>query len=105
MSTSSAPRLVICGAPGSDKATQCQNLVDEYGVIHLSSGNMIRAAISDATKIGKQARVYANRGEPIPDSLIIDLVLDRILEDDCVLTALASSCRSGAWAGELSWNS
>ena len=80
----SIPKIIIAGAPASGKGTQCEYIREEFDVIHLSTGDMLRKAIKDNTVIGRSAKVFMNSGNLIPDHLIIDLVLDRIAEEDCV---------------------
>ena len=77
------PKLIICGAPASGKGTQCEMLRERYGVVHLSTGDMLRAAVADGTEVGKQAKGYMERGELVPDDVIIGIVKDRLAEDDC----------------------
>ena len=80
----SIPKIIIAGAPASGKGTQCEFITEEFGVVHLSTGDMLRKAIKDNTVIGRSAKVFMNSGNLIPDHLVIDLVLDRIAEEDCV---------------------
>lgn len=77
------PRIVIFGPPAGGKGTQCELLVEEFGVIHLSTGDMLRAAIRADTALGKQAQAYMNAGALVPDELIIDVILDRLQFPDC----------------------
>ena len=70
------PKLIICGAPASGKGTQCEMLRERYGVVHLSTGDMLRAAVADGTEVGKQAKGYMERGELVPDDVIIGIVKD-----------------------------
>ncbi|MDO5043932.1 MAG: adenylate kinase [Coriobacteriia bacterium] len=74
--------IVLLGAPGAGKGTQAKKLVDEFGVAHISTGDMLRAAVKNETKLGKQAKAYMDAGDLVPDSLIIDLMRDRLSEDD-----------------------
>lgn len=77
------PRLVILGPPAGGKGTQCELLVDLLGVIHLSTGNILRQAIQDQTMLGLKAQQFLDKGELVPDDLITDVVLARIAESDC----------------------
>jgi adenylate kinase len=70
--------LVFLGPPGSGKGTQAVRVAAELGVIHLSTGDMLRAAVKNKTELGKQAEEYMSRGELVPDELIIGLIEDRI---------------------------
>ena len=76
-------RVIICGAPASGKGTQCELIKEKYKVVHLSTGDMLRAAVKDETEVGKQAQGFMERGELVPDEVIIGIVKDRLDEDDC----------------------
>ncbi|KAE8905451.1 hypothetical protein PF005_g25743 [Phytophthora fragariae] len=80
----SPPRLVILGPPAGGKGTQCELLVELLGVVHLSTGNILRQAIQDRTPLGLKAQQYMDYGELVPDDLIVDVVLGRLAESDCV---------------------
>jgi signal recognition particle GTPase len=56
------PRIIIAGAPASGKGTQCEMLKEKYGVVHLSTGDILRAAVKDGTPLGQQAKGYMDRG-------------------------------------------
>lgn len=75
--------MLIMGAPGSGKGTQSEILVKKLGIPTISTGAMLRAAMADGTPVGKEAEKYINDGKLVPDSVMIDLVLDRISKDDC----------------------
>lgn len=77
------PKILISGAPASGKGTQCELLVAKYGVVHISTGDMLRAAVKAQTSLGLQAKSYMDAGELVPDSLVISLLQDRIVQDDC----------------------
>lgn len=74
--------LVLLGAPGAGKGTQAQRLVAEYGVAHISTGDLLRAAVKSGTELGLQAKKYMDAGELVPDQLVIDLVKERLAADD-----------------------
>ena len=76
-------RMLIMGAPGSGKGTQSEILVKKLGIPTISTGAMLRAAIAEGTEVGNEASKYINDGKLVPDSVMIDLVLDRIAKDDC----------------------
>ncbi len=76
-------RMLIMGAPGSGKGTQSDILIKKLGIPTISTGAMLRAAIADGTSVGKVAEQYINDGKLVPDSVMIDLVLDRVSKDDC----------------------
>ena len=74
--------LVLLGAPGAGKGTLAQQLVAEYGVAHISTGDLLRAAVKGGTALGIQAKKYMDAGELVPDQLVIDLVKERLAADD-----------------------
>ena len=74
--------LVLLGAPGAGKGTQAQRLVAEFGVAHISTGDLLRAAVKGGTELGVQAKKYMDAGELVPDQLVIDLVQERLAADD-----------------------
>ncbi|KAL7500628.1 hypothetical protein ACHAWT_011260 [Skeletonema menzelii] len=80
----SVPRLIIAGAPASGKGTQCETIKEKYGVVHLSTGDMLRAAVAAGTDVGKQAKDFMDAGKLVPDEVIIGVVKDRLDESDCV---------------------
>jgi adenylate kinase len=67
-------KIIIAGAPASGKGTQCENIRERYGVVHLSTGDMLRAAVAAQTDIGKQAKEYMDSGMLVPDEVIIGVV-------------------------------
>lgn len=74
--------IVLLGAPGAGKGTQAQNLVRDYGVAHISTGDLLRAAVKGGTELGVKAKKYMDAGELVPDQLVIDLVKERLSQDD-----------------------
>ena len=78
-----APKIIIAGAPASGKGTQCEVIKQEFGVVHLSTGDILRAAVKEGTPLGKQAKEYMDAGQLVPDTLIIDVVKDRLSQEDC----------------------
>ena len=74
--------LVLLGAPGAGKGTVAQELVAEFGVAHISTGDLLRAAVKGGTELGVQAKKYMDAGELVPDQLVIDLVKERLAADD-----------------------
>jgi adenylate kinase len=76
-------RIVLLGAPGAGKGTQAQFLMAKFGIPQISTGDMLRAAISAGTDLGKQAKAVMDAGQLVSDELIIGLVKERITEDDC----------------------
>lgn len=78
--------LVIFGAPGSGKGTQSENLINHYGLFHISTGDVLRSHIKRGTELGKTASAYINEGKLIPDELMID-ILENVLEENPEKTA------------------
>lgn len=76
-------RVVILGAPGSGKGTQASRLGKEFGWAHVSTGDMLRAAVKRGTPLGLEANEYMIKGELVPDDLMIGLVMDRLNQNDC----------------------
>lgn len=74
--------IILIGAQGAGKGTQAQNLAHTLGVVHVSSGDLLRTVSNSGTDIGQQVRAYLDRGELVPDDLIVTLVLRRITEPD-----------------------
>lgn len=75
--------LVLLGPPGAGKGTQAARIVEKYAIPHISTGDIFRKNIKEGTELGKKAQEYMNRGELVPDSLVIEIALDRLNEDDC----------------------
>lgn len=74
--------IVLLGAPGAGKGTQAAKLVAEFGTPHISTGDMLRAAVKAGTPLGKKAQTYMNAGELVHDEVIIGLVTERLSEPD-----------------------
>lgn len=76
-------RIILIGPPGAGKGTQCQRLVDLLHVPHLSTGEMLRAAVRSGTPEGLQAAEYMTQGQLVPDPLIVGMVSRRLEMEDC----------------------
>ena len=76
-------RTVLLGPPGAGKGTQAVRIVEKYNVPHISTCDIFRENIKNGTELGKKAQEYMNKGELVPDDLVIDLATSRLLEDDC----------------------
>jgi len=75
-------RLILLGPPGAGKGTQAQRLVEQYGIVQLSTGDMLRAAVKAGTPVGLKAKDIMARGELVPDDVVVAIVADRIEESD-----------------------
>ena len=73
-------RIIIMGPPGGGKGTQTKQLVEKYGFVHLSTGDMLRASISNGGTLGVEAKGYVESGELVPDRLVVDLIRERLDE-------------------------
>lgn len=76
-------RLVLLGAPGAGKGTQAKKLIEKYSIPQISTGDILRKAVADGTPLGKEAKSYMDRGELVPDSVVIGIIKERLKEDDC----------------------
>ena len=75
--------ILLMGPPGAGKGTQAANLVKEFTISHISTGDMFRAAIKAGTEIGKQAKACIDAGNLVPDEITIGIVRERLSQDDC----------------------
>jgi len=75
-------RLILLGPPGAGKGTQAQRLVDKHGIVQLSTGDMLRAAVGAGTPVGLKARDIMARGDLVPDEVVVGIVSDRIDQPD-----------------------
>ena len=76
-------KLIMLGAPGAGKGTQAQILSDRYGIPTISTGAIIRGAIKNETPTGKMAKAYIDKGELVPDEVVIGIIKERLSEPDC----------------------
>jgi len=77
-------RLVILGRQGSGKGTQCARLMESFGPVHVSTGDMLRAAVATGTELGRQAEAIMEAGELVPDEIMNGIVAERLSADDVV---------------------
>ena len=75
-------KIVMLGAPGAGKGTQAKMISEKYGVPHISTGDIFRANIKENTPLGQKAKEYMDKGLLVPDELVVDLVVDRLAQDD-----------------------
>ena len=75
--------LVLMGLPGAGKGTQAEKIVEKYGIPHISTGDMFRAAIKEGTELGLQAKSFMDKGELVPDEVTIGIVRERLSKEDC----------------------
>ncbi|HLT39682.1 MAG TPA: adenylate kinase [Enhygromyxa sp.] len=76
-------RMILVGPPGAGKGTQAARLVKTYGIPHISTGDMLRAAVKAGTQLGRQADEFMKSGQLVPDAVVIGMVIERISQDDC----------------------
>ena len=76
-------KIIMLGAPGAGKGTQAKQIAAKYGVPHISTGDIFRANLKEGTELGLKAKVYMDQGQLVPDSLTLELIMDRFSKDDC----------------------
>jgi len=76
-------RIVLLGAPGAGKGTQAKILIEKYGMPQISTGDLLRAAVGAGTALGKEAKSFMDKGELVPDSVVLGMVEERLKQDDC----------------------
>lgn len=76
-------KIIMLGAPGAGKGTQAKKIAERYSIPHISTGDIFRANIKNGTELGKKAKTYMDQGLLVPDELVVDLVVDRLKQDDC----------------------
>ena len=76
-------KIIMLGAPGAGKGTQAKKIAAKYEIPHISTGDIFRANIKNGTELGKKAKTYLDQGLLVPDELVVDLVVDRLNQDDC----------------------
>ncbi len=76
-------KIVMLGAPGAGKGTQAKKIAEKYDIPHISTGDIFRANIKNGTELGTKAKSYMDQGLLVPDELVVDLVVDRVNQEDC----------------------
>ena len=76
-------KIIMLGAPGAGKGTQAKKIAAKFSIPHISTGDIFRANIKNGTELGKKAKTYMDQGLLVPDELVVDLVVDRVNQDDC----------------------
>ena len=74
--------IVLLGPPGSGKGTQAKMIAEKYGVVHISTGDILRENVRNGTPLGVEAKKFMEAGKLVPDSLLIDIIKDRLAKDD-----------------------
>jgi adenylate kinase len=75
--------IILLGPPGAGKGTQAKMLVEKYGIPQISTGDILRAAVKEGTQLGKEAKRCMDKGELVPDAVVIGIVEERIQQPDC----------------------
>ncbi len=76
-------KIIMLGAPGAGKGTQAKRIAAQYTIPHISTGDIFRANIKNNTELGQKAKTYMDKGELVPDELVVDLIMDRFKQADC----------------------
>ena len=76
-------KLILLGAPGAGKGTQAEKICEKFNIPAISTGKIIRAALKNGTEMGLKAKAYMEAGQLVPDDVVIGIIKDRLVEDDC----------------------
>ena len=76
-------KIIMLGAPGAGKGTQAKMIAEKFAIPHISTGDIFRANIKNGTELGKKAKEYMDKGQLVPDELTVQILLDRVANDDC----------------------
>ncbi|MEZ6021098.1 MAG: nucleoside monophosphate kinase [Planctomycetota bacterium] len=75
--------MILLGAPGAGKGTQAVRLAGSLGMPHVSTGDLFRANLAGGTALGQKARAFMDQGELVPDELVLEMLFDRVAQNDC----------------------
>ncbi len=75
--------IIIMGPPGAGKGTQAEKMVNDFGLVHISTGDMFREAVKKGTEMGKKAKEFMDKGELVPDDVVVGIVKERLSQPDC----------------------
>jgi adenylate kinase len=75
--------VILLGPPGAGKGTQAGIIAERSGMVHVASGDLFRAALKEGTELGMKAKSYMDKGELVPDEVVIDMIMERIRQPDC----------------------
>jgi len=76
-------KLILLGPPGAGKGTQAKMLTEKFSIPQISTGDILRAAVKEGTTLGRKAKAFMDAGGLVPDEVVVGIVRDRLLEDDC----------------------
>lgn len=76
--------LILLGPPGAGKGTQAKLLEEKFGIVQISTGDILRKSLADGTPLGQKAKAYMGKGELVPDSVMVDMIRERLKEPDCL---------------------
>src|SRR5438132_6943559 len=74
--------LILLGPPGAGKGTQAQRLREDFRLPYIATGDMLRAHVKEGTELGREARKYMDAGDLVPDDIVIDMIIERVQEED-----------------------
>ena len=77
-------RIILMGPPGVGKGTQAKNIINKYNIAHLSTGAILRTEVSNNTQLGKKAKVFMDKGQLVPDKLLLNMIENRLQQKDCI---------------------
>lgn len=84
LSNQAVPKIIVSGPPAGGKGTQCQRIVEKYGAVHISTGDILREEVRNKTPLGIQAQSYMNHGMLVPDNVMVQLVTQRMQKEDVI---------------------